>query len=99
MPVYEYRCLSCEHQFEEWQEVGSAPPPCPQCQSEVRKIFHPVRTIFKGSGFYITDTRAEKSKSSKSSTPPATESKPAEKTAGNSETKAAASTPPAPTPS
>lgn len=67
MPVYEYRCIQCEHQFDLWQEVGSEPPPCPECASQVKKIFHPVRTIFKGSGFYITDTRAESSKSSGSS--------------------------------
>lgn len=62
MPVYEYRCNSCEHQFELWQEVGAEAPTCPECNSDVKKIFHPVRTIFKGSGFYITDTRAEKGK-------------------------------------
>ena len=64
MPNYEYRCISCENQFEIWQEVGSSPPPCPECGQEVKKIFHPVRTIFKGSGFYVTDLRAEKEKSS-----------------------------------
>lgn len=67
MPVYEYRCTSCEHQFELWQEVGAEAPECPECSSAVKKIFHPVRTIYKGSGFYITDTRAEKSKSSSGS--------------------------------
>ena len=65
MPNYEYRCIECENQFEIWQEVGSSPPPCPECGQEVKKIFHPVRTIFKGSGFYVTDLRAEKDKSSK----------------------------------
>ena len=62
MPNYEYRCMSCENQFEIWQEVGSSPPPCPECGKEVKKVFHPVRTIFKGSGFYVTDLRAEKGK-------------------------------------
>ena len=62
MPNYEYRCTNCENQFEIWQEVGAAAPPCPECQSEVKKVFHPVRTIFKGSGFYVTDLRAEKGK-------------------------------------
>ena len=62
MPNYEYQCKACEHQFEIWQEVGEAAPPCPECGSAVKKIFHPPRVHFKGSGFYITDLRAEKDK-------------------------------------
>jgi putative FmdB family regulatory protein len=63
VPNYEYRCTNCENQFEIWQEVGADAPPCPECQSEVKKVFHPIRTIYKGSGFYVTDLRAEKEKS------------------------------------
>jgi putative FmdB family regulatory protein len=63
VPNYEYRCTNCENQFEIWQEVGADAPPCPACQSEVKKVFHPIRTIYKGSGFYVTDLRAEKEKS------------------------------------
>jgi putative FmdB family regulatory protein len=67
MPTYEYQCTDCEHRFEIWQSVGEAAPQCPECGAEVRKIFHPVRVIYKGSGFYITDSRAEKTgKSGKS---------------------------------
>jgi putative FmdB family regulatory protein len=64
MPTYEYKCKQCEHQFELWQEVGADAPECPECGAEVQKVFHPVRTIFKGSGFYITDSRPAVSKSS-----------------------------------
>lgn len=67
MPNYEYECTKCAHRFELWQSVGEAAPECPECAGTVRKIFHPIRTIYKGSGFYITDSRSEKSsKSSKS---------------------------------
>lgn len=59
MPNYEYRCTKCENQFELWQEVGAQAPACTQCEGEVQKVFHPVRTIYKGSGFYITDTKKE----------------------------------------
>lgn len=45
--------------FELWQEVGADAPPCPSCGAPSKKVFRPVRTIFKGSGFYLTDTRAE----------------------------------------
>ncbi len=110
MPNYEYRCNSCENVFEIWQEVGSSPPPCPECGSEVKKVFHPVRTIFKGSGFYVTDLRAEKggdksAAGSASKTASASENKSESATDSKSETPAAtpaktdsaapASTPPA----
>ena len=61
MPNYEYKCPSCGHRFEIWQEVGAAAPPCEQCQSAVKKVLHAPRVIFKGSGFYLTDLRAEQS--------------------------------------
>ena len=60
MPNYEYECTQCAHRFEVWQSVGEAAPACEQCQSEVKKVFHVPRVIFKGSGFYVTDLRAEK---------------------------------------
>ena len=70
MPNYEYQCTACDTIYELWQEVGAAPPPCPECASvEVKKVFHPPRVHFKGSGFYLTDLRAEKeSKSAKPKT-------------------------------
>ena len=64
MPNYEYECKECEKRFEIWQPVGEAAPACPSCGSEVKKVFHPPRIIFKGSGFYVTDLRAEKDASS-----------------------------------
>lgn len=60
MPNYEYRCTECAHLFELWQKVGEAAPACPECGSAVKKVFHAPRVIFKGSGFYVTDLRAEK---------------------------------------
>jgi len=71
VPNYEYRCTKCENQFEIWQEVGADAPPCPQCEGEVQKIFHPVRTIYKGSGFYITDTKKNTGSSSPTTSAPA----------------------------
>lgn len=67
MPTYEYKCKQCDHQFELWQEVGADAPECPECGAEVQKVFHPIRTIYKGSGFYITDSRPAASKSSENS--------------------------------
>lgn len=59
MPTYEYKCTRDGEIFDLWQEVGSSAPPCPTCGAPTQKVFRPIRTIFKGSGFYLTDTRAE----------------------------------------
>jgi|SRR5687767_10901178 len=59
MPLYEYECKSCGKRFEKIQPV-TAPPltECLECGSgPIRRIFHPVGVIFKGSGWYITDSR------------------------------------------
>jgi putative FmdB family regulatory protein len=61
MPNYEYQCKACNNKFEIWQAVGEAAPPCPECAGEVKKILHVPKLHFKGSGFYVTDLRAEKS--------------------------------------
>ncbi|HLU41149.1 MAG TPA: FmdB family zinc ribbon protein [Microthrixaceae bacterium] len=59
MPVYEYRCRSCGHQFEVQQSFSDEPlSVCPQCEGELRKVFAPIGISFKGSGFYKTDSRA-----------------------------------------
>jgi putative FmdB family regulatory protein len=73
VPNYEYECTECAHRFELWQSVGEEAPACPECGSVVRKIFHPIRTIYKGSGFYITDSRSEKSSKSSSGSETKTE--------------------------
>lgn len=59
MPNYEYKCTQEATLFELWQEIGAPAPPCPTCGAPSQKVFRPMRTIFKGSGFYLTDTRAE----------------------------------------
>lgn len=73
MPNYEYECTECAKRFEIWQSVGESAPPCPECGSAVRKVFHPIRTIYKGSGFYITDSRSESSTKSSTSSESKTE--------------------------
>ncbi len=59
MPTYEYKCTNDGSTFDLWQEVGSPAPPCPECGAPTKKVFQPPRVIFKGSGFYLTDKRAE----------------------------------------
>ena len=58
MPTYEYECKSCPHRFEKRQSFSDAPiAECPRCQGSSRRVFHPTPIIFKGSGFYVTDSR------------------------------------------
>jgi len=65
MPVYEYRCRTCDHQFEIQQSFSDdALTVCPECEGELRKVFAPVGITFKGSGFYKTDNRSSSSSSS-----------------------------------
>ena len=58
MPIYEYECGLCQHLFERKQRFDEEPVAvCPQCQSKARRVIHSIPIIFKGSGFYITDSR------------------------------------------
>ncbi len=61
MPVYEYECGGCKLRFERKQRFDEEPEVvCPECQGEARRVFHPAPIIFRGSGFYITDSRKGK---------------------------------------
>ena len=68
MPIYEYRCTECGHQFEVQQRFSDDPlQVCPQCKGKLRKVFHPAGVIFKGSGFYTTDYKSSGKDSGKGS--------------------------------
>ena len=62
MPIYEYECEKCACRFELKrpfsEDAGS--PSCPSCQGKVRRIFSPSAILFKGSGFYVTDSRSNR---------------------------------------
>ncbi len=59
MPTYEYRCKSCDHEFEVVQSFADdALTECPECQGPLKKVFGNVGITFKGSGFYKTDSRS-----------------------------------------
>ena len=58
MPTYEYKCDSCSSRFEKRQRFDEKPITiCPKCEGEVHRVFHSAPIIFKGSGFYVTDSR------------------------------------------
>ena len=70
MPLYEYRCESCGHQFEVIQKFSDAPiEVCPNCKSgPVVKLLSSPAIQFKGSGWYITDYARKDSGGGKDST-------------------------------
>jgi putative FmdB family regulatory protein len=67
MPTYAYRCRDCGHQFDIFQKFSEdALTVCPVCQGTIRRVIQPTGVVFKGTGFYINDSRpSEKSSSSK----------------------------------
>ncbi len=87
MPTYAYACTACGHRFEAHQSFSDAAlTECPECSGRLRKLFNSVGIVFKGSGFYRTDSRgsatAESSGSKESGkdggkTKPATSKEPA----------------------
>ncbi|MHB8513500.1 MAG: FmdB family zinc ribbon protein [Actinomycetota bacterium] len=80
MPTYEYVCSSCRRHTEAQQRFSDPPlTECPYCGGVLKRVFHPVGIVLKGSGFYSTDNRSGKSKTaaqtSSGSEAPASESK------------------------
>ncbi len=73
MPTYAYACTACGHRFEVQQSfTDAALSECPECTGRLRKLFNNVGIVFKGSGFYRTDSRS--GTSSTSSDAPSTSS-------------------------
>ena len=59
MPTYQYACTECGEQLEVQQRFTDEPlTTCPMCEGRLRKVFDAVGVVFKGSGFYRTDSRA-----------------------------------------
>jgi len=58
MPTYQYVCSKCNTNFELKQSFNDeSVADCPKCNGESRRLFVPVPIIFKGSGFYVTDSK------------------------------------------
>jgi putative FmdB family regulatory protein len=59
VPTYQYACTACGHKFEAVQSFSDASlTDCPECAGRLRKVFSSVGIVFKGSGFYRTDSRS-----------------------------------------
>ena len=65
MPTYVYACDSCGAEFEQFQSFKDEPlRECPRCAQAIRRVFQPVGIVFKGSGWYINDSRGASSTAS-----------------------------------
>ncbi len=72
MPTYQYACTACGHQLEAVQSFSDEPlTECPACEGRLRKVFNSVGVVFKGSGFYRTDSRASGSEGKSGAAKPA----------------------------
>ena len=69
MPTYAYACTECDHRFEAVQSFSDdSLTVCPECEGRLRKVFNAVGIVFKGGGFYRTDSRSGSSVTSGSAT-------------------------------
>lgn len=88
MPTYQYACTACGHQLEAVQSFSDEPlTECPACEGRLRKLFNSVGIVFKGSGFYRTDSRTSGSDNGASTT-----SKPAKSESSSSSSDSSSST-------
>ncbi|HQV21434.1 FmdB family zinc ribbon protein [Gordonia sp. (in: high G+C Gram-positive bacteria)] len=68
MPTYSYACTECDNKFDVVQSFSDdSLTECPECAGRLRKLFNSVGIVFKGSGFYRTDSRSGSSASEKAS--------------------------------
>ena len=64
MPTYSYACTECDHRFDAVQSFSDdSLTVCPECAGRLRKVFNAVGVVFKGGGFYRTDSRSSSSAS------------------------------------
>ncbi|KAA0927843.1 FmdB family transcriptional regulator [Rhodococcus sp. IEGM 1401] len=103
MPTYSYACTECDNRFDIVQSfTDDTLTVCPACSGKLRKLFNSVGIVFKGSGFYRTDSRGGSSTSSEGAgekksdaaatkSDSKTDSKPAEKKSSDSSSSSSSS--------
>lgn len=82
MPTYDYECTKCGHTFDAFQNMSDDPlKKCPECrQNSLRRLIGGgMGIIFKGSGFYVTDSRSSGAKKSAGATAASSSETPASK--------------------
>ncbi|MDM7486938.1 zinc ribbon domain-containing protein [Rhodococcus sp. GXMU-t2271] len=97
MPTYSYACTSCDNRFDIVQSfTDDALTECNECSGKLRKLFNSVGIVFKGSGFYRTDSRSGGSTASepaKSDSSPAASSSTSSSSASSSSASSSTSAP------
>ncbi len=93
MPIYEYRCQSCGHELEALVRGGKEPTNCPSCETGdlTRKISR-AGVIFKGSGFYVNDSRGSSNGGAKTSSSTSTSSDTSSSSSGSGDSSSSTST-------
>jgi putative FmdB family regulatory protein len=87
VPTYQYACTVCDHRFEQVQSFSDPSlTVCPECAGKLRKLYGSVGVVFKGSGFYRTDSRSS-SKSAETTPSTGSSTKAGESTSSPSTTK------------
>lgn len=93
MPIYEYRCQDCNHEFERMQKFSDPPlDACPTCAGSVQKLISRSAFHLKGSGWYVTDYRRNGDQNSESSEKNTTESTTGDKNTSEKSSSKAATT-------
>lgn len=91
MPTYGYRCEQCGQEFDVWQRMSDeAKADCPSCGGAGKRLFFPAGIVFKGGGFYKTDSRKGSSSDGSSSSPSTSTSTSSSSSSGTSSSTAAA---------
>ncbi|UPW03600.1 FmdB family transcriptional regulator [Rhodococcus pyridinivorans] len=90
MPTYSYACTACDNKFDIVQSFSDdSLTECPQCEGKLRKLFNSVGIVFKGSGFYRTDSRSGSTASESASTSSTTSSSSESSSSSSSSTSSA----------
>ena len=96
MPTYSYACTECDNRFDIVQSFSEdSLTVCPACSGKLRKLFNSVGLVFKGSGFYRTDSRGG---SSTASEPAKSDSAPAAKSESSTKSESSSSSTSTPAP-
>jgi putative FmdB family regulatory protein len=90
MPIYEYRCLECDREFEVMQKFSEPPlAQCPSCSGQVRKLISRSAFHLKGDGWYVTDYARKSGNNGQSKTSDTTGSTTSESSTSDSTSTAA----------
>ena len=94
MPTYQYSCTDCGHFFEAVQSFSDdSLTVCPECEGKLRKVFNAVGVVFKGSGFYRTDSREAPKTGASSDSSGSTSTKVSETSSSSTSSSSSSSTP------